>query len=152
MAIKLIDNTARFEIVSQHDDAIIGETFEELQALRAANETTRFEKYMDSLNLSDLQVKAGEAATVFVVRGLNHKERSELQEKFITVDVATKKFAISDQNAYLTSCFEKAVLGVKDSSGNIIPVSADDVGPLHAMSIGSTILHITMLGKNLKKL
>lgn len=152
MAIKLIDNSAVFEVVSQYDDAIVNETPEEVEAIRAAGGSTRFDKYMDSLNLSDLVIKEGEAPTVFIVKGLTHKQRAELQEKHVSVDVTTKKVTTTDPQAYFADIYNLAVVGVKTSQGVTVQASAEEVGPMHSMSIGATVTHLTVLGKNLKKL
>lgn len=143
MAIKLLDNSVRFDVISQYDDSIDGKS----EAGDAA-----FSKYMETLDKADLIFKpeAGDA-TVFVVRCLTSTESADMQVKHMVID-ATKKTRDFKHgySQYLIDVFGLACLGIKKTDGSLQKVTADDVGLLHALSIGSSIALLTTLGKNLK--
>lgn len=143
MAIKLLDNTAKFEIYSEHDESVDNKS----DAGKAG-----IAKYMESLSISDLTLIEGKGSpTPFVVRCLTASEAGALQEKHYVYDTTTKKSGyLYGYSAYLLDCFALGCLGIKNSAGETQKVSADDVGLLNAISIGSTLIYMTSVGKNLK--
>lgn len=147
MAIKLIDRDARFEIVSVNDDAIIHETEEEIKALAGAER--RIDKYQDSLSLSDLKLDPSKSPTLFVVRALTHKERSEMIEQFTGVDPESKIVRVTDVDGYFSKAVELGLLGIKKGD-ELIKVSAEDLQSSDAAAIGAMIINLTVAGKNLK--
>ncbi len=156
MAIKLIDSKARFEIVSQLDEAVVNEPLAELldgvdTEGKPKYKPGRFSKYMDTLSLSDLKLDETKGApTLFVVRCLTDKERAELQEKHLVVNTEKKTMEFKNQGQYLIDCFDLAITGIKNTDGSIQTVTSADVGFTHAQSVGGTISYMTSIGKHLK--
>lgn len=139
--IKLLNNTAQFEIVSQFDDALV----------REEGSDKAYVKYMDTLKLEDLKLSGD--PTLFVVRCLTVQEQAELQHKHVEVTLVDGKptpIYKNGMDSYAIACFEAACLGIKNTDGSLLKVTASEVGFRHAVAIGSQILYMTSVSKNAK--
>lgn len=150
MAIRLIDPKAQFEIVSEHDPSVIGETADELAELRKSDGSARYQKYMESLNVSDLKLADNEPPSMFVVRCLKNAELAALQEKYLSFDPKSAGLVLNNRTQYFVDIFNMCCLGVRQVDGSILKISDEDVGLKHASTIGAVIAYATTAGKNLK--
>ena len=154
MAIKLVDTSARFWIISEFDDALLSETPEELVELVKTNGETRFLKYSKTLDESNLKFVEGKQPTYFQHRALTEKERIGIQEQYFKVSTADgkSKIEITDKAQYLRDQALKTCLGVRNPDGSVTPVDFDNVfqGDQHLLSLGTTVALITMVGLHLK--
>lgn len=151
MAIKRVDPTARFKVISELDDALEHETPKELEALRKSNLPTRYEIYSESLDESKLKFKEGSTPTRFVIRCLKNAEVAEIQSKHVVVDTVTKKIEMGNPALAFLDYFKMGCLGIEDEVGKLEQVGPDDVGYGVTVGIGSVISLYTSLGKHLKK-
>lgn len=151
MAIRRLDPKATFKVVSQYDDAVIAETAEELELLKASKEKTRYEKYLESFNLADLKFKEDAKPTHFVVRCLQSLELAELNEKHIEANVVEKTMQFKERNKMLFEMFELGCLGIESENGKVEKIGTEELDAGVVIEVGSIISLMTTLGKNLKK-
>lgn len=151
MSIKRIDPKATFDIVSVHDTAIVHESFEELEALKVSKEVSRFEKYLESFDLSTLKFKDDEKPTLFRVRCLLSNEKAELDQHYQTVDVVNKRIEYKKRHQMMLDIFSKACIGIVNSDGTLEKISVDDLEYKVSTDIGAAISILGSVSKNLKK-
>lgn len=151
MAIKRIDPRATFDIVSVYDESLVFETPEELEELKKSKELTRYEKYLESFDLSVLKIREGESPTLFRVRCLLASEKAELDERHQSFDMAKKTIEYKNRHAMMLDMFKKACLGIVNESGGLDKVGIDDIEYKVATDIGAAISILGSIGKNLKK-
>lgn len=157
MSIKKINPDAKFKIVYELDDALETETVQELDTGEKAADgspvlkQSRYEKYFNSLDIADLKFKEGMTPTVFIVRALKNFETAELNEKYISIDPATKRLTNKSPNKMYLEMFNTACLGEEKTDGTIVKILPDEIGFAVATNIGVMISLIGILGKNQKK-
>lgn len=151
MAIKRVDPKATFRVVSQADDAVVQESPEEIAALKASKEKSRYDKFTESLAIGDLQFKEGVKPTYFHIRALLNSEKADIEEKYLVVDVEKKKITFKNQKKMLLEMFELGCVGIEDERGVVAKVVDGEIPYDVAIDIGSLISIATSLGKNLKK-
>ncbi len=157
MAVRRIDPNAKFKVISQFDDAIIGETKEEIEALKFYDEQgvermkpTRYQIYIEDLDESKLLFDPTKVPTRFVFKGISNSELTEITQKYSVVDVLQKKTDIANVNAMFIEYFNRGVMGIEEN-GKVEKVTAESVGFGVAVGIGSIVSLYTSVGKNLKK-
>lgn len=151
MAIKRINPNATFDIVSVYDEAIQHESPEELEALKASKELTRFEKYLENFDLSVLKFVEGEKPTLFRVRCLRAIEKAELDQKYQSIDVVNKRIEYKNRQEMMLDIFQKACLGIIGEDGQLEKVGYDDIEYKVAADVGAAISILGSVTKNLKK-
>jgi hypothetical protein len=160
MAIRKIDPTATFKVISQFDESVQHETPEEMEALKTGKQDengndilnpTRFEQYLENLDDSLLRLKDGVPPTYFVIRCLKNSEVAELNEKHVVVNVVEKKIEHKNRQLMFLEMFDIGCLGTQTGDGKLEKTSGDEVGYAVAVAMGSVISLFTSLGKHLKK-
>jgi hypothetical protein len=151
MAIKRINPNATFDIVSVYDEALKHETNEEIEALKQAGGQTRFEKYLESFDLGELQFLEGEKPTLFRVRCLRAIEKAELDQKYQVIDVVNKRIEYKNRQEMMLDIFSKACLGIVAEDGSVEKISVDEIEYKVASDVGAGISILGSVNKNLKK-
>jgi hypothetical protein len=141
MAIKLLDTSRRFQVISQYDESI-----DRTDAGNAA-----FSKYLETLDPKDLiKVEGKGEPTIFLVRCLTAEEQAEIQLKHLSIDPQNRTMDYKyGYNKYLLEHFDAACDGIVTDTG-VQKVSSDDVGLMNAVSVGITVMLLTTLTKNTK--
>lgn len=151
MAIKRLDPTRTFDIVTFGDDAILHETAEELVALSELKQPTRWEKYKENMELKELKFVDGKKPDLFVIRCLKNDEKAGMHEKYLTVDVEKKTMGFRNKTEMIFETFDMACLGIRKEDGSIEKVTRNEIPYVVAMEVGSTITMLSELSKNEKK-
>lgn len=161
MAIKKLDPSARFRLICEYDEALIGETPEERKALGTGRKDedgeeifnpTRYQQYLDSLDESKLRFVDNEKPSYFQFRCLTNQEMGTIQERYFAFDFKNRKQEFKgSKTEYFAELFKLGVIGMEDESGTARAVGTDEVPYGVMVSIGSAISIYTQLGKHLKK-
>lgn len=150
MAIKRVDPKATFKVVSRHDDALVSETKEELEALKAAGQDTRYEKFLESFDLSILKLKEGVQPTYFILRALKHEEMAQINERHFIFDASTRTVKAKNNADMLLEMFSIGCVGTEEN-GQPTKIDVDELPFEVAVELGGVVNVIGALGKNLKK-
>ena len=161
MAIKKLDPSARFKLISELDDSIIHETKEELEALKSdakdkegnpISAPTRYEQYLEAIDESKLKFRKDSKPSYFHFRCLTNQEIGELQDKYLDYDVKAKKTTFKGPKMnYFAEIFEKGVIALEDENGVQVKVGPNEVGIGVMVAVGVAIDSFTQLGRHAKK-
>ncbi len=146
--IKLINKDARFELVSEFDEAF-DQTANDVKAEGSTD--TRFDKYLSTLDASTLARKAPDAQpSSFLFRPLTGTEQAQIQSKHFAFDSETKSVKMKNVTDYFIDLFNTTCLGTKREDGSWLPVTAADINYNHVYSMASSLMILQSLGKHLK--
>lgn len=157
MSIKRVDPNAVFKVVCRFDDALEHETAEELKTDQKDDQgkevlkQSRYDKFLETLNLSDLKFKPDVKPTIFHLRCLKTKELANLNTKYLVVDTKNKTMDYRDYNSMVIEYFEKGVVGIEAEDGKLEKISPDDLEFKVVNEVGSIVLIMTSVSKNQKK-
>lgn len=137
--ISRLNATAVYKVVSEQDPALLWETKEEIEALKASGGDARWTEYLKSFDISKLKFIEGKNPTLFHVKILKNSQKAELNEKHFETDTVAKKTKIKNNLRYLCEIFDLCVQGVTDGEQPLVKVNSEEFPVLVIMSIGATV-------------
>lgn len=141
MAIKRLDPSARFRVISQMDEAVVHD-----------EKKDRYQRYLENFDQKELSLKDDVKPTYFILRPLKNLELADINAKYLVVNPLEKTARYQDNMKMFLEMFDMCCEGTQvGEDGPIEKVKSDDIPLTVASEIGSIVSLIATLGKNLKK-